>query len=847
MQFHPALNMTVLLAVAASARGEVCNLRVVTDANPDYTDMPGLVHSIASRWEKPSEKCWALFYWNHIARRQTQPMMLHGLALTDPIRQFNDYGFTMCSTISGINQSIWEQMGLKHQYWDISNHTVSQVFYDDAWHLYDNSLSAIYTLCDGKTLASIPDIGKEGGCAASGGRIEPGHIARYHCLSGTSPNGFLIGADCIRPLTEEQGCFNPKGLKFRSYYYDWDNGHRYILNLKDGETYTRFYHSLGTEAAFYVPNHGRDPESENPRYRIRGNGTWHFTPPLAADYRKAIHSDHDIGSAAGGLQPANAGTPGEVIYKIQSANVSTHQRIDAVFSCKTASDVACIAISTTNGLQWQEVWKNSGAGEATAHIEVPQVNGSYETLIRIGLTAHEAPADAVMTSLNIETTTEVNSKTQPRLNLGKNQVHVGAGDQTESIVFWPELQASRAKNYLADEKNVTSVPEHAGYLGVIHPTAADQDAWQTYRIDAPADITRVTYGGRFYNRVAKSHIDLRYSTDGGKTWTQSWTITDIAQPYDVIHYETVTIPAGVRSVLLKYVMNSPAAAPSACSIYAVRMEADHAPVDASFRPMEVSFEWSEVQKDRSLKKRHHTQLVEKIPATYTIDVGGDDHPVMESMSVGLVGAHPASYGYSDGTDVRGEKFVGSWVTYGANLAVGKSYSVSVPSETNWEAGDPNGKKLTDGVVGPPYSGGVSYQTGALWSAGKNPVITVDLGAATACASFGLNIHGYEPKDALKGEVADVIEVLVSDNGTDFTSAGFLRTDMRWKDLPVNHMWTDEETMCGFTARLIPPKPVSAHFVRFRTETKRFLCVTEIEVLDAIEFKPFDLRVALPDK
>ena len=46
------------------------------------------------------EKCRAMFYWNHIARRQTNPIMLHGFALTDPIRQFNDHGYTMCSTIS---------------------------------------------------------------------------------------------------------------------------------------------------------------------------------------------------------------------------------------------------------------------------------------------------------------------------------------------------------------------------------------------------------------------------------------------------------------------------------------------------------------------------------------------------------------------------------------------------------------------------------------------------------------------------------------------------------------------------------------------------------------------------
>src|SRR5215213_3121596 len=143
----------VVLCAALPARAETCNLKVVTDASPDYTDLPSLVHSVTSKWETPEQKCWAMFYWNHIARRQTNPIVLHGMAHTDPIRQFNDYGYTMCSTISGINQSIWEQMGLKHRYWDISLHTVGEVFYDGRWHMYDNSLSALYTLCDGKTIA----------------------------------------------------------------------------------------------------------------------------------------------------------------------------------------------------------------------------------------------------------------------------------------------------------------------------------------------------------------------------------------------------------------------------------------------------------------------------------------------------------------------------------------------------------------------------------------------------------------------------------------------------------------------------------------------------------------------
>src|SRR6185369_12267123 len=93
----------LLVVIPVLCRAEVCNIKIVTDGSPDYSDLPSMVRSITSNWATPQEKCWAMFYWNHIARRQTEPIQLHGMALTDPIRQFNDYGFTMCSTISGIN------------------------------------------------------------------------------------------------------------------------------------------------------------------------------------------------------------------------------------------------------------------------------------------------------------------------------------------------------------------------------------------------------------------------------------------------------------------------------------------------------------------------------------------------------------------------------------------------------------------------------------------------------------------------------------------------------------------------------------------------------------------------
>jgi hypothetical protein len=841
----PLLSAIFLLATCASpAPAQLANLRIVTDASPDYHDMPALVHSITSRWQTPEQKCWAVFYWNHIARRQTNPMMLHGLALTDPIRQFNDYGYTMCSTISGINQSIWEHMNLPHRYWDISNHTVAEVFYDGRWHMYDSSLSALYTLCDGKTLAGVEDIGKTGSCAASHGKEEPGHVAKYHCLTATSPNGYLSGADTIRSLDEEYRCFNPNGLKLRTYFYDWDYGHRYVLNLRPGETYTRHYRSLGDTRDFYVPNEGKDPEKLNARYRLRGNGVWTFTPDLTpAGYQQTIHHATNIAPMPGtGLRAADPTRPAEATFKIQSANVTTSQKITLTFTRKTADDRIKLLVSTSNGVKWNEAWQADQTGERTTDIRLrDEVNGAYEVLLKFVINGA-----ASLDRLTVTTTTNLNSKTQPRLHLGENTVHVSAGDQSDSIVLWPELQNGKYKDLIAEEHNVTSTREHPGYQGTVHPTVAKQDAWITYRIDAPRDLTRLTYGGRFFNRAPKSRIAMLHSFDDGKTWTQSYELTDTKQPWDVIHYETVAAPPGRRSALVKYLMNTTDPSQGGCSIYAVRIEANHQLADPTAKPVDVTFAWKEVQPDRSLVERSHTQRVDRLPATYTINVGGDDHPVMDSLTVSLASTRrDLKQGYSDGNDTGGAKFVGRWVTYGKNLAVGKPYTLSHPSQTSWEAGDPDGKKLTDGVAGPPYAGGVSYRSGAIWNPNTNPTITVDLGAPTSCATFGLNFHGYPFHDAMKGEVEDRVEVLVSDDGKNYRSLGLLQTNLRWRDLPVNHVWPDEETITGHTFRLIPTSPVTARFVRYRVVSPRHFCATEIEVLDSIRFEPFDTKIALP--
>lgn len=875
---QPSTRVFLLIALAIAAvlpqraHGQVCNLKIVTDANPDYSDMPSLVHSVTSNWPTPAEKCWAMFYWNHIARRQTSPIILHGQELTDPIRQFNDYGYTMCSTVAGINCGIWHHLGLPVKFWDISLHTVSEVFYADRWHMYDNSMSAVYTLCDGVTIAGVEEIGQDGACAASGGRREAGHIAKYHCLNATSPNGFLSGADTPRDLAQEYRCFRPSGLKHRWYYHNWNWGHRYVLNVREGEAYTRYYHSLGTSPEFYVPNrNGKDPEAANPRYRIRGNGVWTFEPPLTpAEFPRCVQSADGIQAVApAGLQPSQPGATAFAVFKVQSANVTTSQEIDADFVRQNAADAAAIEISTTNGLTWTRVWQAESTGRLRAQLPlIDQVNGAYEILVRVSLRAAATASDVRLESLKITTTTMLNSKTQPALRLGKNTVHVGAGDPSDTIVLWPELQRDRYKPWVVAERNLGTRAEHPGYTGVLFAAQPQEEAFMVYRLDAPADMTRLVYGGRFYNRAPQAEIRLAHSLDDGQTWVETYALTSTEPPWDVVHYETVdALPPGTRSALVRYRLQASQAGPTACSIYAVRMEANHVPIAPGFRPLDVTFRWNEVQPDRSLVARSHRQRIDQVPFRYTLDTAGADHPIVDSLQVqqwpagadcgSAASPSPpaalppppanADSGSAAPRDAAGERFADRWVTYGSNLLQGKPYTVSVPPTGQWGGSDPDGRKLTDGIVGPPYAGGTAPQTACLWDAKcGQPEITVDLQQPATLAAFRVDLTaGWPWWDALKGEVQDQIEVLTSEDGERYVSHGLFDFDLRRKDIPINHLLPDEETARGFTFTKLLSAPVSARFVRFILTPRRAVGISEVQALDFVKEQPFDLRVALP--
>ena len=222
------------------------------------------------------------------------------------------------------------------------------------------------------------------------------------------------------------------------------------------------------------------------------------------------------------------------------------------------------------------------------------MSGAYETLIRVQMrTVSGAAEGIVLTAARVETLTQVNVKALPTLKLGRNEIAIGMGDQSDTMVLWPDLRGELWRTDVHATDNVASqtvdIPRR--YTAVVYPSVLLQDAYLTYRMEAPADIVRIVYGGRLYNYSSGSYIDFLHSFDEGATWIRSYRMSSVAKPYDVIHYETVTaIPAGVRTVLLKFLIhNTSATVAHASGLYAARMEANYRPAGASPRPIDVFF------------------------------------------------------------------------------------------------------------------------------------------------------------------------------------------------------------------------------------------------------------------
>jgi hypothetical protein len=293
--------------------------QVVTD--PDYHDLDAMIR-ITSSWETPAEKCWALFYWNHRARRQTTTCCT-GWSATTPsaIQRLRAH---LCSTVAGLNNTLWDRLGYPSRFWVYLAHTVSGA----STTASGTSTTTRWRYLHALRRRHIAGVGTSGRRAPRCLRRQKEADHRSLPLpDGHCPNGFLTGADTLRDLARSTPGERPE---VRWYYHNWTaatatseppgRGVHPILPSPRRRKSEGLAGERGREvqgrSAFYVPNGARrkgasDTEAANPP-RLRGSGTWQsrcrWTGRAAPRPR-----DGRPGGGAGGPGAERAGLPGEAI------------------------------------------------------------------------------------------------------------------------------------------------------------------------------------------------------------------------------------------------------------------------------------------------------------------------------------------------------------------------------------------------------------------------------------------------------------------------------------------------------------------------------------------------------
>ncbi len=127
----------------------------LSNGQNDFRSVDEIVARALAPGMTEQEKAVAL-YWQEIQNR----FHFEGdnNELSSPVKVFNVYGHNTCGNDSICLAGQWKKAGLKVAPARVVGHCISQVFYDDGWHLLDGDMHSIYLLRDNETIAGEQDI-----------------------------------------------------------------------------------------------------------------------------------------------------------------------------------------------------------------------------------------------------------------------------------------------------------------------------------------------------------------------------------------------------------------------------------------------------------------------------------------------------------------------------------------------------------------------------------------------------------------------------------------------------------------------------------------------------------------
>jgi len=603
-------------AVEFQNRGRrICRVWLVSDAVEDRSSLEAVLGCVLKPRMSDEKKCLALLQFAHGSRFWAPSSRPTDVGIEDPVVLMNCFAPTICQQDAAVLcASLWTAAGFPARYWQLGGHTTSEVFFDGAWRNLDATFGTAYR-----------------------------------------KNNRIAGVVEANPM------YKP-GKSYETLWNDYELGHRMEMTFRRGESFTRYWGPVSTKPGYWRPGaDGKMPDDRKGQRRCLhtimadkpytfdtqgcgfGNGVWTFVPDFEDPrWREVVEREDGIAVAMGAqntpaVRPAAVGKKSELILRVANPYVISGAWIEGRLTRGSAQDEFRLSVSVNNGATWKHIWQAANTGVETLSVPLAEVVGrQFSYLVKIEMQVAERPESLKLSRLRLKSVVHLNPFSLPALKSGTNTIRLTAGEQTETLTVYPDLDTPQYREITLEETNIGTAREQLQETWVTGLCAQKPDVESLLRLKVvtPGVMRRVRWGGR---RLASGVNELTYSLDGLRWHTLPWTGRDSSRRLKgksvyVAEYETLErLPAGTRAVWLGYrfLRERPREHCQMHLVSSIRIDADYVPPGLGRTPpLEVTYCWAE-RKGSEEVERTHTELAGKLPHEYRIEVNRDAKPRMK--------------------------------------------------------------------------------------------------------------------------------------------------------------------------------------------------------------------------
>jgi hypothetical protein len=644
--------VTVQAQERASAGARINQLKVLSDQIDDVTTVENILKSFVKRGMSDQERAKAL--WTAVVkyRHQTTPpneYLAGDWESHDPVKIFNVYGYCMCCCCSALVEALNREDGREARGRILNAHSVPEVRYKNAWHMFDGSLITYFPKPENGSAAAVDDISA---AVALWYASHPDYhnnnqkifqLMRKDGWSGWKAEGPSLLAHCpyyragYLPARTHgwDATMVEYDRKSEVYEYGYDVGHRALFSLRPGESFVREAGNRGLHVNMDVDPtwdglKAKAPANDLvylkdffPGYRggVAANGVHRYAPNLTAG-DLALGAEVFDNLASGGspaLRVKTAGRPGIAVIPMISPYVYLGGRLRIKAAGRSPRDHLTVSISFNNARSFLKIFEGAIDGPTETKIDFTEnLLRRYAYWLRIELTGA-----AGLNALEIANDFQHAPRTLPWLGKGKNTVTVAADADpaiaTRSIACRITADPSFTKN------------ETSSTMGLVFDNVdLKHDAcwWKggrgsmTVPIEVPGDLVSLGFSAQIRARSDRDRVRITASTNNGRTWREVTVMNGPTQGRTG-HFRVGEWPHGTRKVLLRFEFTGN----NTVGVQHFRVDADYRdPMAAKgARPFRVVHRWTEGGKDRL-----YTENITRLPTTYAIQARSD--PEMVSVS-----------------------------------------------------------------------------------------------------------------------------------------------------------------------------------------------------------------------